>query len=138
MLSDDDLKELGVLESDTHLEGIKRFSEFLKFQDVLLSSPLAIYIKGLHKIIIYYNKFYWTLLCPLIGLTLPDKHNLSNIVSKLPFTSSEPDTAMIIERKQGLEKYLQVYWSYGCVCTDMVIVTLCYHVCSLFQLLRRF
>lgn len=42
------------------------------------------------------------------GLDLPEKRHFSSIISKLPFTSSEPDTAVIIERKQGLEKYLQV------------------------------
>lgn len=43
-----------------------------------------------------------------LGLSLPEKRNFSSILSKLPFTSSEPDTTVIIERKQGLEKYLQV------------------------------
>lgn len=39
---------------------------------------------------------------------MPDKRNFSSFISKLPFTSGEPDTTVIIERKQGLEKYLQV------------------------------
>jgi len=46
MLSDEDLTDLCVLESDTHLEGIKRFSDFSKFHDLLLSSVLGIYVKG--------------------------------------------------------------------------------------------
>ena len=46
MLLDEDLEELGVLESDTHLEGMKRYSEFSKFHDTLMASPLHIYAKG--------------------------------------------------------------------------------------------
>jgi len=46
----------------------------------------------------------------ITGLNLPQKRNFSNFISKLPFTSSEPDATMLIERKQGLEKYLQVRW----------------------------
>ena len=46
MLADEDLVDLCVLESDTHLEGIKRFSDFNKFHDLLLSSPLSVHIKG--------------------------------------------------------------------------------------------
>ncbi len=46
MLTDGDLIDLGVLESDTHLEGIKRFSDFSKFHDSLLSSPLGTHVKG--------------------------------------------------------------------------------------------
>ena len=43
-----------------------------------------------------------------VGLSLPKKRGLSNVLSKLPFASSELETTVIIERKQGLEKYLQV------------------------------
>ena len=51
----------------------------------------------------------------LPGLNLPQKRNLSNFISKLPFTSNEPDATMLIERKQGLEKYLQVRCGCGLV-----------------------
>ena len=41
-------------------------------------------------------------------MTLPEKHHLSSIISKLPFASaSDHDKTVVIERKQGLEKYLQ-------------------------------
>ena len=44
---DSDLVELGVVETDTHLEGIKRFSEFCKFHDLLVtSSALSMHAKG--------------------------------------------------------------------------------------------
>ena len=46
MLSDEDLKELGVVESDTHLEGMKRYSEFHKFHSALMASPQGVYAKG--------------------------------------------------------------------------------------------
>ena len=46
MLTDQDLRELGVLESDTHLEGMQRYSEFSKFHGTLMSSSLAKHIKG--------------------------------------------------------------------------------------------
>ena len=46
MLSDEDLLELEVLESDTHLEGMKRYSEFSKFHNILMASPLSINAKG--------------------------------------------------------------------------------------------
>lgn len=48
MLADSDLRELGVMDTDTHLEGIKRFSEFCKFHEALLSSSmLSLHAKGL-------------------------------------------------------------------------------------------
>lgn len=48
MLDDRDLEELGVLYSDTHLEGIKRYRDFNKFHNILLSTPsLTGYSKGL-------------------------------------------------------------------------------------------
>ncbi len=46
MLHDDDLKELFVMESDTHLEGMQRYSEFSKFHSALLASPLGVHGKG--------------------------------------------------------------------------------------------
>lgn len=33
---------------------------------------------------------------------------MTSIVAKLPFASADPDPAFLLERKQGLEKYLQV------------------------------
>jgi hypothetical protein len=44
-----------------------------------------------------------------IGLELPDRGRVSSLVSRLPFASVDPDPAFLLERKQGLEKYLQVY-----------------------------
>jgi len=46
MLSETDLRDLGVHESETHLEAMKRYSHFIKFHDTLRRSPLAIYVKG--------------------------------------------------------------------------------------------
>lgn len=46
MLSDSDLRELGVMESDTNLEGMKRYSEFAKFHEALLASKLGVHAKG--------------------------------------------------------------------------------------------
>lgn len=42
------------------------------------------------------------------GFELPDKRGFENFVSKLPFTAKDPDPTIILERKQGLERYLQV------------------------------
>ena len=44
---------------------------------------------------------------------LPKKRYLTNLMSKLPF-STDSDTTVIIERKQGLEKYLQVGETFPC------------------------
>ena len=44
----------------------------------------------------------------LTGLDLPEKHGFANVVSKLPFTSRDLDPTSLLERKQGLEKYIQV------------------------------
>ena len=46
MLRESDLKDLDVDESDTHLEAMKRFSDFTKFHSSVLHSPLSIYIRG--------------------------------------------------------------------------------------------
>ena len=46
MLQESDLKDLDVDESDTHLEAMKRFSDFTKFHSSVLHSPLSIYIRG--------------------------------------------------------------------------------------------
>lgn len=43
------------------------------------------------------------------GLDLPDRHGFANVVSKLPFTSKDLDPTALLERKQGLEKYIQVW-----------------------------
>ncbi len=51
MLPDNELKQLEVLESDIHLEGMKRYSDFYKFHDSLLASPLTIYAKGIYNIL---------------------------------------------------------------------------------------
>ena len=49
--------------------------------------------------------------CVCVGLKLPGKHGLASLVTRLPFTSGSPDLTIILERKQGLQSYLQV-----CVC----------------------
>lgn len=49
-----------------------------------------------------------------LDLTLPDRKILSNIWTKISFTSDEPDPTIILERREGLEKYLQVQCSYIC------------------------
>lgn len=41
-------------------------------------------------------------------MELPDRGRVTSLVSKLPFASADPDPAFLLERKQGLEKYLQV------------------------------
>ena len=46
MLQESDLKDLDVDESDTHLEAMKRFSDFTKFHSSVLHSPLSIYIRS--------------------------------------------------------------------------------------------
>ena len=46
MLQDSDLKDLDIHESDTHLEAMKRFSDFTKFHNAMLHSALSIYIRG--------------------------------------------------------------------------------------------
>ena len=46
MLQDSDLKDLDIHKSDTHLEAMKRFSDFTKFHNAMLHSALSIYIKG--------------------------------------------------------------------------------------------
>ena len=46
MLQESDLKDLDVHESDTHLEAMKRFSDFTKFHNSMLHSALSIYIRG--------------------------------------------------------------------------------------------
>ena len=47
MLSDEELSELSVWESDTHLEAMKRYSEFRTLHTKLLkSSDYARHIKG--------------------------------------------------------------------------------------------
>lgn len=47
MLSEVELKELNVSERDTHLEAMKRYSEFLSLHTKLLkSSDFARHIKG--------------------------------------------------------------------------------------------
>lgn len=43
-----------------------------------------------------------------LGLSLPDRKILSNIWTKLSFNSDEPDPTIILERREGLERYLQV------------------------------
>lgn len=108
MLIDADLQELRVMDSDTHLEGIKRYSEFSKFHsDLMASSSLSLHAKGWF---LESGPIIFIVSLLVLGLTLPEKRHFSSIISKLPFTSSEPDTTIIIERKQGLEKYLQVCW----------------------------
>ena len=46
MLLDSDLQELGVASYETHLEGLRRYSDFAKFHSTVLKSPLALYCKG--------------------------------------------------------------------------------------------
>lgn len=47
MLNESELSDLKVLESDAHLEGMKRYSEFLSLHNKLLkSSSYARYVKG--------------------------------------------------------------------------------------------
>ena len=48
------------------------------------------------------------------GLDLPERHGFANVVSKLPFTSKDLDPTSLLERKQGLEKYIQV-WLKHCI-----------------------
>ena len=43
------------------------------------------------------------------GLALPDKKILSHIWNKV--SSGEPDMTLVLERKEGLEKYLQVIYN---------------------------
>ena len=56
---------------------------------------------------------------------------MSSLVSKLPFATIDPDPAFLLERKQGLEKYLQVYqyWRY-------IYVDNCIHVAMKCDLLN--
>ena len=42
------------------------------------------------------------------GLDLPEKGGVLRIVSKMPFASAEHDPAFLLDRRNGLEKYLQV------------------------------
>ena len=47
MLNKGELNDLKVSESDTHLEGMKRYSEFLSLHNKLLKSPsYARHVKG--------------------------------------------------------------------------------------------
>ena len=60
------------------------------------------------------------------GVNLPEKHHFSSLISKLPFSNSEHDTTVVFERKQGLEKYLQV----SLFCSSILLPSL--HLLSLF------
>ena len=51
------------------------------------------------------------------GLNLPKKRNISNFITKLPFTSRDLNATLLIDRKLGLEKYLQVI-----VCMEVHVV----------------
>eukprot|EP00731_Ephydatia_muelleri_P011029 Em0005g1615a len=76
-------KDLNLLDSETDCEGLKRYSDFVKLRSHLNKSPLVSYVKG---------------------IDFPDKHSISSILSKLPFKDLDPN---ILERKKGLERYLQ-------------------------------
>jgi hypothetical protein len=88
MLSPGDLQELGVINEDTHLESVKRYSDFTRLHQQLQKIP--------------------ELLRHAQGLDLPEKHGFANVVSRLPFTSRDLDPTALLERKQGLEKYIQL------------------------------
>ena len=45
-LSEEELKRIGVNDCDTHLEGMKRYSEFDKLHSSLLKSPMSSHVKG--------------------------------------------------------------------------------------------
>ena len=57
---------------------------------------------------------------------MPERHGFANVVSKLPFTSRDLDPATLLERKQGLEKYIQVLYS-TCKCLLVVFTTLVFY-----------
>lgn len=46
LLSEEELAELEVNDGDTHLEGMKRYSQFDKLHSSLLKTPLSTYLKG--------------------------------------------------------------------------------------------
>ena len=65
----------------------------------------------------------------IAGVDLPERHGFANVVSKLPFTSRDLDPASLLERKQGLEKYIQVRY----ICRTVVcLLSEC--LCQLCQL----
>ncbi len=58
---------------------------------------------------------------------------MSSLVSKLPFASVDPDPAFLLERKQGLENYLQVlpvlliHTFYTCTCN---LIAMKFYLCA--------
>uniref|UniRef100_A0A1X7V9E2 PX domain-containing protein n=1 Tax=Amphimedon queenslandica TaxID=400682 RepID=A0A1X7V9E2_AMPQE len=74
------------LEEETELESLKRYSEFASFHKTLSNGRYSHVAKG---------------------LSLPDRRIFSHIINKIPFSSGEPDPTTILERKEGLESYLQ-------------------------------
>lgn len=89
MLTMEDLLELGVREGEGELKAMRRYSDFVTFHATLLKSPLSIYIKAPP------------------GLELPEKRSFSSLISKLPFVTQDLDPTIILERRQGLERYIQ-------------------------------
>ncbi len=55
LLSEKELEGLGISDGDTHLEGMKRYSQFDKFHSSLLKTPMATHLKGtlqcVHKLL---------------------------------------------------------------------------------------
>ncbi len=50
LLSEEELEGLGISDGDTHLEGMKRYSQFDKFHSSLLKTPMATHLKGIHNV----------------------------------------------------------------------------------------
>ena len=71
-------------------------------------------------------------------MVLPNRRPFDHFMKMLPFTSDEPDLATIIERRDGLERYIQVREEV-CACvncfSDKVVVSLgCIHSKTSFEL----
>jgi hypothetical protein len=73
--------------NDNELESLKRYSEFVQLHKSFISD---------HKLSHYAKT-----------LNLPDRKIFANIWSKTPFSTTEQDVTIILERQDGLQKYLQ-------------------------------
>ncbi len=54
------------------------------------------------------------------GINLPDKKIMSNLWSKVSF--SDVDPALMLERQEGLDKYIQVF---AFLCVLCIVIKLC-------------
>ena len=122
MLSDQDLfgvRPGSLEESDHELEALKRYSDFDALHRNLLRSPFGKHVKGvlfIYSTVLHINVFL------LVAMVLPNRRPLDHFMKMLPFTSDEPDLATILERRDGLERYIQVS---VCVCVCVCVVSVC-------------